>query len=97
MTLTNGWTGPALSWMALSSRRKRGTGVGLTRRGKGTKWMIAADDNGIPMGLHLGSANLAEVTLAEQTLDAVRVPRPRGRPKQRRLGSQMVESLVAYI
>ncbi len=45
--------------------------------------MIVADGNGIPMGLHLDSANLAEVTLAKQTLDAVRVPRLQGRPKQR--------------
>ena len=35
------------------------------------------------MGFHLESANKAEVKLAEQTLDAVGVPRPRGRPRCR--------------
>jgi transposase len=60
-----------------------GAGVGLTRKGKGTKWMLVVDGHGLPLGFHLASANQAEVRLAEQTLASVRVPRPRGRPKQR--------------
>ncbi|HEV2753097.1 MAG TPA: IS5 family transposase [Solirubrobacteraceae bacterium] len=60
-----------------------GDGVGLTRKGKGTKWMLVVDGQGVPLGLHLDSAQRVEVALAEQTLDAVRVPRQRGRPKQR--------------
>ena len=60
-----------------------GEKVGLTRKGKGTKWMLVVDGNGLPLGFHLDSANRAEVTLAEQTLDAFRVARPRGRPKRR--------------
>jgi transposase len=60
-----------------------GEKVGLTKKGKGTKWMLVADANGLPLGFHLDSANRAEVRLAEQTLDTVRVARPRGRPRQR--------------
>lgn len=37
----------------------------------------------LPLGFHLASATTAEVKLAEQTLDTIRVPRLRGRPKQR--------------
>ena len=60
-----------------------GEKVGVTKKGKGTKWMVVVDGNGLPLGFHLESANKAEVTLAERTLDTVGVPRPRGRPKCR--------------
>jgi putative transposase of IS4/5 family DUF4096/DDE family transposase len=60
-----------------------GDKVGLTKKGKGTKWMLVVDVNGLPLGFHLDGANRAEVRLAEQTLDTIRVARPRGRPKQR--------------
>ena len=63
--------------------KKGGDQVGLTKKGKGTKWMLVVDGNGLPLGFHLASATTAEVRLAEQTLDTVHVPRPRGRPKQR--------------
>ena len=52
-------------------------------RRKGTKWMLVIDGNGLPLGFHLDSAQVAEVRLAERTLDTVSVARPRGRPKQR--------------
>jgi hypothetical protein len=52
-------------------------------RRKGTKWMLVIDGNGLPLGFHLDSAQVAEVRLAEQTLDTIRVARPRGRPRQR--------------
>ena len=45
--------------------------------------MLVVDGNGLPLGFHLESANRAEVKLAEQTLDTIRVVRPRGRPKRR--------------
>jgi transposase len=57
--------------------------VGLTRKGKGTKWMLVVDGHGLPLGFHLAGANQAEVRLAAQTLDSIRVARPRGRPKRR--------------
>jgi transposase len=60
-----------------------GDQVGLTKKGKGTKWMLVIDGNGLPLGFHLDSASRAEVRLAERTLDTIRVARPRGRPKQR--------------
>jgi hypothetical protein len=62
--------------------KKGGENVSLTRKGKGTKWMPVVDGNGLPLGFHLDGANRAEVQLAEQTLDTIRVARPRGRPKQ---------------
>jgi transposase len=63
--------------------KKGGDKVGLTKKGKGTKWMLVVEGNGLPFGFHLASASTAEVQLAEQTLDTIGVSRPRGRPKQR--------------
>src|SRR5215469_17832224 len=57
--------------------------VGLTRKGKGTKWMLVVDGNGLPLGFHLDSASRAKVRLAQQTLDTIKVARSLGRPKQR--------------
>jgi len=63
-------------------RQKGGDGVGKTKRGKGTKWMVVVDGQGIPLGNHLDRASPAEVTLVERTLGQVRVARAgRGRPK----------------
>lgn len=45
--------------------------------------MLVVEGQGLPLGVHLDSAQQAEVTLAEVALRAVRVPRRRGRPKQR--------------
>jgi len=46
--------------------------------------MVVADGQGIPLGNHLDSATPAEVTLIEQTLDKVSVPRKGvGRPRKR--------------
>jgi transposase len=63
--------------------KKGGFAVGKTKRGKGTKWMVLADGEGVPLGVRLESASPGEVTLAEATLGEVRVPRPKGRPRQR--------------
>ena len=58
--------------------------MGKTKRGKGTKWMVLVDGQGIPLGAQLASASPAEVTLAEATVAAVRVPCwGRGRPRQK--------------
>jgi hypothetical protein len=73
-----------LSGREFCSRQKGGDSVGKTKRGKGTKWMVVVDGQGIPLGSHLTSAFPAEVTLAETTLEAVSVPRSgSGRPKKR--------------
>jgi transposase len=45
--------------------------------------MLVADATGLPIGLQLASARPHEVTLAVATLNTVRVPRRRGRPRQR--------------
>jgi transposase len=71
-----------LGWQ-LRPGEKRGAAVGKTKRGKGTKWMVLVDGQGLPLGVRLESASPAEVTLAEATLDEVRVPRPKGRPRQK--------------
>src|SRR5438876_590453 len=55
------------------SRQKRGAGVGKTKRGKGTKWMVVVDGQGLPLGKHLCSASPHETQLAETTLAAIRV------------------------
>ena len=57
--------------------------MGTTKRGKGTKVMVVTDGNGLPIGLHLASARPHELTLARATLETVRVPRRRGRPRKR--------------
>ena len=46
--------------------------------------MVVVDGQGIPLGSTLASASPAEVKLAEQTLEAIKVPRSgKGRPKKR--------------
>jgi IS5 family transposase len=46
--------------------------------------MVVDDGEGIPLGSTLTSASPAEVTLAESTIDEIKVPRRgRGRPKKR--------------
>ncbi|MEW6050882.1 MAG: IS5 family transposase [Candidatus Zixiibacteriota bacterium] len=65
------------------SRQKGGEKVGKTKRGKGTKWMVVVDGQGLPLGNYLDSASPAEVTLLEKTIATIAVPRPgRGRPRQ---------------
>ena len=64
--------------------RKGGAGVGKTKRGKGTKVMLVADRDGLPIGSGLASAKHHEIKLAASTLQSVRVPpRGPGRPEQR--------------
>jgi len=74
-----------VSGRELCSREKRGCGVGKTKRGKGTKWMVVVDGRGLPLGNYLHSASPAEVRLAETTLAAIRVGRRHhpGRPRQK--------------
>ena len=52
--------------------------------GKGTKWMVVVDGQGVPLGDYLHSASPAEVTLVEKTLASIRVRRRHqaGRPRQ---------------
>ena len=45
--------------------------------------MVLVDGQGIPLGVRLASASPGEATLAEVALKEVRVPRVRGRPRQK--------------
>jgi transposase len=67
------------------SGEKRGSRVGKTKRGKGTKWMVVVDGQGVPLGKQLYSASPNEVRLAEETLASIHVTRQhrRGRPRQK--------------
>jgi transposase len=51
--------------------------VGKTKRGKGTKIMAIVDGNGLPIGIRIASASPHEVTLVDDTLDAVMTDDPR--------------------
>ena len=69
--------------MRVSHPPKGGEAVGATKRGKGTKWMVVVDRQGIPLGNHLDSASPSEVTLLESTVERIAVPRKgRGRPRK---------------
>lgn len=61
---------------------KGGSEVGKTKRGKGTKWMVLVDGEGVPVGALLASASPAEVKLLEPTLETVRLPVPHRRPQR---------------
>jgi transposase len=67
------------------SGKKRGSKVGKTKRGKGTKWMVVVDGKGVPLGKQLYSASPHEARLAEETVTSIRVTRRRrgGRPRQK--------------
>jgi len=52
------------------SCKKRGDGVGKTKRGKGTKIMGLTDAFGLPIAVGATSARPHEVTLVDDTLDA---------------------------
>jgi len=56
------------------SAKKGDSGVGNTKRGKGTKWMVVVDGSGIPLGSQLTSASPTEVKLAESTLTRINLP-----------------------
>ena len=75
--------GKRRSWTAASPRPKRGSPVGTTKRGKGTKGMVLVDGGGLPLEVRLESASPGEVTLAEVMLAEVKVPRLKGRPRQK--------------
>jgi transposase len=54
----------------ICSCKKRGDGVGKTKRGKGTKIMGLTDASGIPIAVDTTSASPHEVTLVGSTLDS---------------------------
>ncbi len=54
----------------LCSGKKRGDGVGKTKKGKGTKIMGLTDAFGLPIAVDATSAQPHEIKLVDQTLDA---------------------------
>lgn len=46
-----------------------GDGVGLTKKGKGTKMQIIVDGQGLPLGVSVDAASTAEWHMVQQTLD----------------------------
>jgi transposase len=61
--------------------------VGNTKRGKGTKIMAFVDGNGLPIGIRIASASPHEVTLVDDTLDAIMTDDP-----QRLIGDRAYDS-----
>jgi len=53
----------------LQRREKGGSGVGPTKRGKGSKIMAIADGHGLPLAVHVASASPHETKLVEATLE----------------------------
>ena len=90
----------------LRGGEKGGSGVGKTKRGKGTKLMVIADATGLPLAVHTTSASPHEVTLVEATLDeTLTVGRPRrligdraydSDPLDHRLAAQGVELIAPH-
>jgi len=48
---------------------KRGSAIGPTRRGKGSKIMAISDGHGLPLAVHVASASPHETKLVEPTLE----------------------------
>ena len=59
---------------------KGGDAVGQTKVGQGRTVRGVADGQGLPIGLHVASAQSHESPLAAATLATGRVPQARGRP-----------------
>ena len=74
---------PSLLGRQFRPGENRGTAIGTTTIGKGSKVLVVAEGHGLPIGWHVDSARPHESRLAQLTLATVRVPRPRGRPRTR--------------
>ena len=53
----------------LQFSEKRGSAIGPTRRGKGSKIMAISDGHGLPVAVHVASASPHETKLVEATLE----------------------------
>jgi hypothetical protein len=61
----------------LQRREKGGSGVGPTKRGKGSKIMAIADGPGFPLAVHVASASPHETKLVEPRSTSDSLPSPR--------------------
>lgn len=66
------WDIAYMNWDICISK-KRGLKVDKTKKGKGTKIMLAVDGNGIPLTLLTEATNISEFKLALQTIDQISV------------------------
>ncbi|MGQ9774789.1 transposase [Chloroflexus sp.] len=74
--------------ISVAGRQRRssttgGDGGGNTTVGKGATVLVVDDGTGVPIGLHVASAQPHERTLVPPTVRTIRVPRNRGRPRTR--------------
>ena len=60
--------------------KRGGDRVGRTRGGTTSKWHIVCDGNDVPLAVHLADGRPHDLTQAEVTLAALRMPRRRGCP-----------------
>jgi transposase len=65
-----------------------GEGVGLTKKGKGTKLQLVVDGQGLPLGAGLAAASVAEARMVQQTLDLF----CRETPVERLIGDKAYDS-----
>jgi hypothetical protein len=69
--------------MAALYLTKRGEDIAYSWEGKGSTIHLLTEGKGLPLAFLVTAANVAEVTVGLKVVDRVRVPRPKGRPKQR--------------
>jgi hypothetical protein len=58
----------------LHAARGAEAGVGTTKCGKGTKWNVVVNGEGVALGGGAASAVAAEVTLLEETIEIIAIP-----------------------
>jgi hypothetical protein len=75
--------GPGLPGWPFWPGESRGHAVGTTTVGQGSKVMVAAEGQGLPIGRRVASAPPHASQRAEAALATSRAPRPRGRPRPR--------------
>ena len=68
--------------------KKGGKCVGKTKRGKGTKLVVVADGEGVPLALTVHSASPSETKMIEPTLDRL----PEGRRPERLVPDRAFDS-----
>ncbi|HZC00573.1 MAG TPA: hypothetical protein VE844_04180 [Gammaproteobacteria bacterium] len=74
---------PGLPRWQLRARQKGGEDIASGWKGKGSTVHLLTEGHGLPLAFLVTAANVAEVTVGLKVVDRVRVPRPKGRPKQR--------------
>ena len=74
---------PGIPGRQLCPGQKGGEDIAYGWKGKGSTVHLLTEGNGVPLAFLVTAANVAEVTVGLEVVDGVRVPRPKGRPKQR--------------